>query len=134
MQVWDPGSYVNGANAPANTGLLWHAIDSKIPLSGFVSPLFYYAPRLGLAYDIFGTGKTVFRGGFAVYRYQATSETASAGNGPAGVLRIHDTYRLQRLCEYRQLYSALQRQPERDWELQHRRRHAAGRQPRPIHQ
>ena len=84
MQVWDPGSYVNGANAPANTGLLWHAIDPKIPLSGFVSPLFYYAPRLGLAYDIFGTGKTVFRGGFAVYRYQATSETASAGNGPAG--------------------------------------------------
>ncbi len=84
MQVWDPNSYVNGPDAPNNTGLLWHAIDSKIPLSGFVSPLFYYAPRLGLAYDIFGNGKTVFRGGFAVYRYQATSETASAGNGPAG--------------------------------------------------
>src|SRR5579863_4969265 len=57
-QVWDPASYVNGANgqpcaAPGgvptcpNTGLLWHAVDSKIPLSGYISPLFYYEPRVG---------------------------------------------------------------------------------------
>lgn len=84
MQVWDPASYVNTPNAPNNTGLLWHAIDKSVPLSGFVSPLFYYAPRIGVAYDLFGNGKTVLRGGFANYRYQATSETASAGNGPAG--------------------------------------------------
>jgi Carboxypeptidase regulatory-like domain/TonB-dependent Receptor Plug Domain len=84
FQVWDGASYVNSANAPANTGLLWHAIDKTVPLSGWSSPAFYYAPRVGLAYDIFGTGKTVFRGGFGVFRYQATSETAEAGNGPAG--------------------------------------------------
>ena len=84
FQVWNPASYNNGPNAPNNTGLLWHANTPRIPLSGFVSPLFYYAPRGGIAYDIFGTGKTVFRGGFGVFRYQATSETASAGNGPAG--------------------------------------------------
>jgi len=83
-QVWVGANYNNGTNAPNNTGLEWHAIDSSIPLSGFVSPTFYYVPRGGIAYDIFGNGKTVFRGGFGVFRYQATSETAEAGNGPAG--------------------------------------------------
>lgn len=84
FQVWDGASYNNGPSAPNNTGLLWNKIDSSIPLSGWKSPLFYYAPRGGFAWDIFGTGKTVFRGGFGVFRYQVTSETAEVGNGPAG--------------------------------------------------
>jgi len=79
--VWDPASYVNGtpcvspcstntAITNPNTGLLWHATNSRIPLSGWVSPLFYYEPRVGIAYDVFGNGKTVIRGGFASFRYQ----------------------------------------------------------------
>ena len=82
FQVWDPTNYVNTANAPNNTGLRWAANDFTVPLSGFVSPIFYYAPRVGVAYDVFGTGKTVVRGGFASYRYQASTEVANAGNGP----------------------------------------------------
>jgi|GEM_PF-212990 hypothetical protein len=70
--VWNPGSYNNTAAAPANTGLLYHSIDSNIPLSGLKSPLFYYEPRVGMAYDIFGTGKTVLRAGIAWFRYQWT--------------------------------------------------------------
>jgi hypothetical protein len=81
-QVWDPASYVNGVN---NSGLLWHAIDSKIPLSGYISPLFYYEPRVGLAYDIFGNGKTVLRSGFAVFHYQISQNQGSeATGGPQG--------------------------------------------------
>ncbi len=97
-QVWNPGSYVNGPNGKPcppdpttglstcpNAGLLWHAIDSKIPLSGMVSPLFYYEPRVGLAYDIFGTGKTVLRAGFAVFHYQiSTNQGSEATTGPQG--------------------------------------------------
>jgi Carboxypeptidase regulatory-like domain/TonB-dependent Receptor Plug Domain len=84
MQVWDPASYVNSATAPANTGLLWNGIDHKIPTSGFVSPLFYYTPRVGLAYDIMGDGKTVFRAGLGVFRYQVSTEVCSACGGPLG--------------------------------------------------
>ena len=84
-QVWDPASYDNSANPPANTGLLWHKINPKIPESGWKSNLFYYNPRLGAAYDVFGTGKTVVRAGFGTYRYQVSSNDASAAmNGPMG--------------------------------------------------
>jgi hypothetical protein len=95
-QVWDGptgdviggttgGSYNNSSSAPANTGLLWHQTDSKISNSGFTSPLFFYDPRLGAAYDVFGNGKTVVRGGFGTYRYQISGNDASdAMGGPLG--------------------------------------------------
>jgi hypothetical protein len=85
QQVWNPAGYDNSANAAPNTGLTWHAIDHTVPLSGFPSKLFEVDPRLGLAYDIFGTGKTVFRGGLAYYRYQSSANSAlNLFNGPLG--------------------------------------------------
>jgi hypothetical protein len=85
MAVWDPASYNNSASAPANTGLLFHSIDSRIPLSGMKSPLFYYEPRVGLAYDVFGTGKTVLRAGVAWFRYQfAVNDVGGPTSAAAG--------------------------------------------------
>ncbi len=85
MAVWDPASYNNTAAAPANTGLVYHSIDSSIPLSGLQSPLFYYEPRVGLAYDIFGTGKTVLRAGIAWFRYQlAVNDVGPPTSAAAG--------------------------------------------------
>jgi hypothetical protein len=84
-QVWDPATYVNTPNPPADTGIEWQKIDSAIPASGWISPLFFYNPRLGFAYDVFGTGKTVVRAGFGTYRYQVSSNDGSAAmNGPLG--------------------------------------------------
>ena len=47
--------------------------------------MFIYNPRLGFAYDVFGTGRTVVRAGFGTYRYQVSSNDASGAMvGPLG--------------------------------------------------
>ena len=50
--------------------------------------MFYYEPRVGLAYDVFGTGKTVLRSGFAVFHYQVSTQVALRRTGPKVRLRI----------------------------------------------
>ncbi|HTV06552.1 MAG TPA: carboxypeptidase regulatory-like domain-containing protein [Acidobacteriaceae bacterium] len=58
--------YNAGKYAP---GYYWHAIDAGVPLSGQPNRFAYFDPRFGLSYDLFGTGNTVVRGGWGVYRF-----------------------------------------------------------------
>jgi hypothetical protein len=78
--VWDPATYSNAANAPADTGIEYHKIDPKVPLSGWTSPLFYIAPRFSFAYDVFGHGKTVIRAGAALFRFQVGAGTLATAD------------------------------------------------------
>jgi hypothetical protein len=88
MAVWNPparylplsGDAAFYANPiPANyPGISWHQTNPSVPLSGAPSRALFYSPRVGLAYDVYGNGKTVVRGGWGAYRFH-DSYNDSAG-------------------------------------------------------
>lgn len=79
IAVFDPSKY---SRSVANSGIEWHSIDKNIPLSGASSRLFFFSPRVGAAIDVFGTGRTVVRGGWGKYRAY-DSVQSNAYTGPA---------------------------------------------------
>ena len=82
--VWNPAAYSPTALPTDYTGLQWNARNSSIPLSGFPSKALLWAPRVGMAFDVFGTGNTVFRGGVGLFYYH-NSQFTQGLDAPAGV-------------------------------------------------
>jgi len=85
MAIFDPTTYSNDpADLGKLTGLRWNKIDSSVPLSGNPSRSLFVAPRVSAAYDLFGNGMTVLRGGVAAYRYHEPQLGTGALDIPAG--------------------------------------------------
>lgn len=67
VAVFDAKAYASGAPL-ASPGVLYHAIDASIPLTGVPTRPAYINPRVGFVYDFRGDSKTILRAGYGTYR------------------------------------------------------------------
>jgi len=89
--VFDASKF-NAADAAAGRlpGVSWQDRDGGVPLSGAPTKALFAAPRLGVAYDLFGDGYTVLRGGFG-RSYYHDAQLTSGLDIAAGARRVGST-------------------------------------------
>jgi hypothetical protein len=67
--VFDPALYNSSGSYADAPGLVTHATNPAISISGGHALGFQIAPDLGFAWDLFGNGNTIVRGGFGTNYY-----------------------------------------------------------------
>jgi hypothetical protein len=88
LAVWTPpAQHVLYENVTADPktfpGISWHKTNPSVPLTGQGSRALFYSPRAGLAYDVYGNGKTVVRGGWGAYRFHDSYNDSAGAEGTA---------------------------------------------------
>lgn len=70
IAIFDPTKYVASSSYSSYTGMESNASDPvDVPRSGSKPLGFQWAPSVGFAYDLLGSGKTILRGGFGTNYY-----------------------------------------------------------------
>lgn len=92
VAVWEANRYASDLAAnKAYPGVYWKALDGTLPNGGTPVQTLLLEPRLGLAYDVHGNGKTVVRGGWASYRWNDVINGASGALTTAQGTRTFNT-------------------------------------------
>ncbi len=71
FSIFDYSQYKSSCSPTDYCGFVWHTRNASVPLGGFPTRALFYQPRFGLVYDVFGTGKTVIRGGWGRFDFHA---------------------------------------------------------------
>jgi Carboxypeptidase regulatory-like domain len=86
-------SYTGNANSTPIPDFTWHGATSSIPVPGRTVAAITWEPRLGMALDLRGNGKTVLRGGWGEYGYRDQwNDYAGPADTPQGVLQYNNSF------------------------------------------
>jgi hypothetical protein len=74
--IFDYSQYKSTCTPLQYCGFSWHKRDPNVPIGGFPTRKMFFQPRFGAAYDLFGKGNTVLRGGWGRYYYHSSQFTS----------------------------------------------------------
>jgi hypothetical protein len=74
--IFDYSQYKSTCTPLQYCGFSWHKRDPNVPIGGFPTRKMFFQPRFGAAYDLFGKGNTVLRGGWGRYYYHSGQFTS----------------------------------------------------------